>query len=134
MFKATVDPYAGHLAYVRVISGRLKADLDVLNTTRGGKERIPQLLSMQGKAQAIVAEAGPGEIVALAKLKDTHINNTLCDPAKPVKFPPIEFPKPVMSYAVHPHTTKDEEKISVALHRWKRIPRSTWYATRTRRS
>lgn len=117
VFKATVDPYAGHLAYVRVISGTLKPDLDVLNATRGGKERIPQLLSMQGKAQTIVAEAGPGEIVALAKLKDTHINNTLCDPAKPVKFPPIEFPKPVMSYAVHPHTTKDEEKISVALHR-----------------
>ncbi|HUJ70896.1 MAG TPA: elongation factor G [Verrucomicrobiae bacterium] len=117
VFKATVDPYAGHLAYVRVISGTLKADLDVLNATRGIKERVPQLLSMQGKTQSIVAEAGPGEIVALAKLKDTHINNTLCDPAKMVKFPPIEFPKPVMSYAVHPHTAKDEEKISIALHR-----------------
>ena len=53
----------------------------------------------------------------MAKLKDTHINNTLCDPTKPVKFPPIRFPRSVMSYAVHPHTAKDEEKISVALHR-----------------
>lgn len=117
VFKATVDPYAGHLAYVRVISGVLKPDMDVVNATRGGKERIPQLLRMQGKAQQIVAEAGPGEIVALAKLKDTHINNTLCDPSKPVTFPPIQFPKPVAFYAVHPHTAKDEEKISMALHR-----------------
>ncbi|HUI08081.1 MAG TPA: elongation factor G [Verrucomicrobiae bacterium] len=117
VFKVTVDPYAGHLAYVRVISGTLRADMDVLNTTRGAKERVPQLLRLQGKTQTILAEAGPGEIVALVKLKDTHINDTLSDPSRPVQFPPIEFPKPVMSYAVHPHTTKDEEKISVALHR-----------------
>jgi elongation factor G len=117
VFKATVDPYAGHLAYVRVTSGMLKADMDVINATRGGKERIPQLLRIQGKTQQIASEAGPGEIVALAKLKDTHINNTLCDPSRPVQFPPIEFPRPVMSYAVHPHTAKDEEKISTALHR-----------------
>jgi elongation factor G len=72
---------------------------------------------MQGKTQSIVAEAGPGEIVAMAKLKDTHINNTLCDPSRRVEYPPIRFPRPVMSFAVHPHTQKDEEKISVALHR-----------------
>ena len=65
VFKATVDPYAGHLAYVRVVSGTLRADMDVLNATRGVKERVPQLLRLQGKAQTIVAEAGPGEIVAL---------------------------------------------------------------------
>ncbi len=117
VFKATIDPYAGHLAYVRVCSGTLRPDMDVVNATRGGKERIPQLLRLQGKTQTIVAEAGPGEIVALAKLKDTHINNTLCDPAHRVEFPPIRFPKPVMSFAVHPHTQKDEEKISLALHR-----------------
>ena len=117
VFKATVDPYAGHLAYVRVVSGTLRVDMDVINASRGGKERIPQLLRIQGKTQAVVGEAGPGEIVALAKLKDTHINNTLCDPARQVKFPPIKFPQPVMSYAVHPHTPKDEEKISMALHR-----------------
>jgi elongation factor G len=117
VFKVTVDPYAGHLAYVRVMSGTLRADLDVVNAGRGGKERVPQLLRLQGKTQTIVADAGPGEIVALAKLKDTHVNDTLCDPAKPVKFPPIRFPRPVMSFAVHPHTQKDEEKISLALHR-----------------
>jgi elongation factor G len=117
VFKVTVDPYAGHLAYVRVCSGTLRADLDVVNGSRGGKERIPQLLRLQGKTQTIVSEAGPGEIVALAKLKDTHINNTLCDPSRKLTFPPIRFPRPVISFAVHPHTQKDEEKISIVLHR-----------------
>ena len=117
VFKVTVDPYAGHIAYVRVCSGMLRPDLDVVNASRGGKERVPQLLKLQGKTQTIVGDAGPGEIVALAKLKDTHINNTLCDPTRKVVFPPIRFPRPVMSFAIHPHTQKDEEKISVALHR-----------------
>lgn len=117
VFKATIDPFAGHLAYVRVMAGTLKPDLDVVNATRGSKERIPQLLRVQGKTQKSVTEAGPGEIVALAKLKDVHINNTLCDPSRQVQFPAIKFPAAVMSYAVHPHTVKDEEKISIALHR-----------------
>jgi elongation factor G len=117
VFKATIDPYAGHLAYVRVMAGTLNQDLDVVNVSRGSKERIPQLLRLQGKTQTTVAEAGPGEIVALAKLKDVHINNTLCESSRPVQFPPIKFPQAVMSYAVHPHTVKDEEKISIALHR-----------------
>jgi elongation factor G len=117
VFKVTVDPYAGALAYLRVVSGTLKPDMDVLNTTKGGKERIPQLLRIQGKNQTQVAEAGPGEIVALAKLKDTHINQTLAESSKQVKFAPIHFPKPIQFSAVHPHTTKDEEKISMALHR-----------------
>ena len=117
VFKATVDAYAGHLSYVRVIAGTLKADLDIVNVTRNSKERVPQLLRIQGKTQKVVTEAGPGEIVALAKLKDTHINNTLCDPSRQVQFLPIKFPRPVMSYAVHPHTAKDEEKLSIALHR-----------------
>jgi elongation factor G len=112
----TVDPYAGHLAFVRVVSGTLRADMEVLNNKRG-KERVPQLLRLQGKTQSIVREAGPGEIVALAKLKDTHINDTLYDPSRPVQFRPIRFPTPCMSFAVHPHTQKDEEKISLALHR-----------------
>jgi elongation factor G len=70
-----------------------------------------------GKTQTAVTEAGPGEIVALAKLKDTHLGDTLCDAARAVKFASIQFPKPVTFMAVHPHTQKDEEKISVALHR-----------------
>jgi len=117
VFKVTVDPYAGALAYVRVVSGTLKPDMDVINTSRGGKERIPQLLRIQGKNQTQVPDAGPGEIVALAKLKDTHINQTLAESSKPVTFAPIHFPKPIQFSAVHPHTAKDEEKISMALHR-----------------
>jgi elongation factor G len=117
VFKVTVDPYAGALAYLRVVSGTLKPDMEVVNGSRGGKERIPQLLRVVGKTQTAVTEAGPGEIVALAKLKDTHLGDTLCDAARAVKFASIQFPKPVTFMAVHPHTQKDEEKISVALHR-----------------
>jgi len=117
VFKVTVDPYAGALAYVRVCSGTLKPDMDVVNGARGGKERIPQLLRIMGKSQTTATEAGPGEIVALAKLKDTHLNDTLCDSSRQVKLPKINFPKPIAYAAVHPHTQKDEEKISTALHR-----------------
>lgn len=117
VFKATVDPYAGHLAYLRIVSGTLKPNMEVLNNTRGQKEIVPQLFQMQGKTQAPLKDAGPGEIVVLPKLKNTHIGDTLCDPAHPVKFPPIKFPKPVTSVAIHPHAVKDEEKISGALHR-----------------
>ena len=117
VFKVTVDPYAGQLAYVRVMTGTLKAEMDVVNTTRGGKERVPQLIRLLGKTQSSVAEAGPGDIIALVKLKDTHINHTLCDPSRQVQFAPINFPRPITSVAVHPHTSKDEEKLSMALHR-----------------
>lgn len=117
VFKIVVDPFAGVLAYVRVESGTLKADMEVVNSTRGGKERIPQLLRLVGKTQTIVADAGPGEIVVLAKLKDVQINDTLCDPSRPVKFPPIRFPKPIAFMAVHPQTQKDEDKISTAVQR-----------------
>jgi len=117
VFKVVVDPYAGALAYLRVESGTLKADLEVINASRGSKERIPQLLRLMGKNQTIVADAGPGEIVALAKLKDTQINDTLCDPTRPVKFPLINFPRPIAYAAVHPHTQKDEDKISTAVQR-----------------
>jgi len=118
VFKVTVDPYAGHLAYLRVLSGTLKPNTDVINTSQNnGKEHIQQLLRMQGTKQTIVDEVGPGEIVALAKLKNTHINNTLCDASRQIICPRIQFPKPVMSFAVHPHSAKDEEKISIAIHR-----------------
>src|SRR5262249_40945631 len=70
-----------------------------------------------GKTQAPLRDAGPGEIVVLPKLRNTHIGDTLCDPSNTVKFPAIKFPKPVTSVAIHPHAVKDEEKISAALHR-----------------
>jgi len=117
VWKVTVDPYAGHLAYVRVMSGVLKANSEVVNTTRGGKEKVTQLLRVQGKTQAPVDQAGPGEIVALPKLKDTHLNNTLAEAGANVQYAPITFPRPVASLAIHPQTTKDEEKISPAVHR-----------------
>ncbi|MCX7887700.1 MAG: EF-Tu/IF-2/RF-3 family GTPase, partial [Verrucomicrobiae bacterium] len=117
VFKLVVDPYAGALAYLRVESGTLRPEMEVINSARGTKERVPQLLRIVGRTHTIVADAGPGEIVALAKLKDVQINDTLCDPARLVRFPPIQFPKPVAFMALHPQTQKDEDKISTAVQR-----------------
>jgi elongation factor G len=118
VFKTVVDPYAGHLSYLRVRSGTLKPDCDALNATRGIKEKLGPLLRVLGKTQTPVGEAVAGEIVVVAKLKDTHINHTLCDPKRAVRFPAMKFPTPVASYALHPHSQKDEEKISQALNRF----------------
>jgi elongation factor G len=118
VFKTLVDPYAGHISFLRVRAGIVRPDTDALNSTRGIKEKIGPLLRLTGKTQTPVGEAAPGEIVVVAKLKDTHINHTLCSPTKSVKFPAMTFPSPVASYAVHPHTQKDEEKISQALNRF----------------
>lgn len=117
VFKATVDPYAGHLAFVRIVSGRLKPGTEVLNSSRSQKETVAQVLIMQGKSQSPTNEACAGEVVVLPKLRNTHIGDTICDPGNVVRFPEFKFPKPVMSYAIHPHSAKDEEKISAALHR-----------------
>jgi elongation factor G len=118
VFKTVVDPYAGHLSFLRVRSGTLKSDSDALNATRGIKEKLGPLFRVQGKTQTPVGEAVAGEIVVVAKLKDTHINHTLCATTRAVKFPAMKFPTPVASYAIHPHSQKDEEKISIALHRF----------------
>lgn len=117
VFKATVDPYAGHMAYLRVVSGILKPNSEYLNSVRGHKESVAQVYRMQGKTQEPITEARPGELVVLPKLKNTHIGDTLCDPSAAVRFSAIRFPSPVTSVAVHPHSVKDEEKISAALQR-----------------
>ena len=95
VFKVTVDPYAGALAYVRVVSGRLTPNSEVINPRSGNKEKITQLLRVQGKKQDPVDAAGPGDIVAVPKLKDTHINDTLCSAGQSVRFAAIHFPTPV---------------------------------------
>jgi elongation factor G len=118
VFKTVVDPYAGHLSFLRIRSGTLKPDCDALNATRSIKEKIGPLLRVLGKTYTPVSEAVAGEIVMVAKLKDTHINHTLCDAKRAVKFPAMKFPAPVASYAIHPHSQKDEEKFSSALHRF----------------
>ncbi len=115
VFKAVTDPYVGQLTYFRIFSGTLRADDEILNATKDHKERCSHVYILQGKTQLEVDAAGPGYVAAVAKLKNTAVGDTLSSPASAIVYRGIDFPKPVVSMAVHPVSRGDEEKVSVGL-------------------
>jgi elongation factor G len=117
VFKTTSDPYTGKITIFRVYSGVLNSDSTVLNSTKGVEERIGQIYELEGKKQHPIKQAVAGDIVAVAKLKETVTGDTLCDPAKAVVYEPARQLLPVISYAIEPRTKADEDKIHNALHR-----------------
>ena len=117
VFKTIVDPHAGQISLFRVYSGVLKSDSHVQNTNRDADERLGHLFLLEGKNQVQVPEIQAGDLGGVAKLKDTHTNDTLADKAHPIVYPPIAFPEPSTTFAMEPKTRGDEDKISVALHR-----------------
>jgi elongation factor G len=117
VFKTLTDPYAGQLSILRVYSGTISSDSTVYNSTRDENEKFGQLLLLRGKEQKSVPSAGPGEIVAIAKLKHTKTGDTLCTKDNPVRFDFVETPSPVLTYALKPRSRGDEEKIANALAR-----------------
>jgi elongation factor G len=117
VFKTIADPYAGKLSLFRVFSGQVTSDSVVYNASRDERERIGQIFMLQGKTQTPVSAAAVGDIVAVAKLKATATGDTLCDEKDPIVLPPIEFPRPAISFAVEPKSKADEEKVSQGLAR-----------------
>ena len=117
VWRAVNDPFVGQLTMLRILGGALRADSEVYNATKEQKERIGTLYLLNGKKQESVAEAGAGEIVALAKLKVTSLNDTLCAAGKAVQVAPIVFPVPMAAYAVAPKTQGDEDKLGTGLNR-----------------
>lgn len=117
VFKTIYDQFSGRVNLVRVFSGKIATDSQLVNSRTGDKERTGNILLMQGKETKAIEEAGAGDIVALAKLKDTGTGDTLSDPARPVRFQPLEFPPPAISFAITPKTRGDEEKVSNGLRR-----------------
>jgi elongation factor G len=117
VFKTLADPFVGQLTYFRVFSGTVRSDSHVLNSTSSKDERIGQIYIVRGKNQEAVPELGAGDIGAVAKLAATHTGDTLCDPAKPVVLPPVEFSKPIYEIAITPKTKVDEDKLGPALQR-----------------
>lgn len=117
VFKTFVDPYAGRVNLFRVVSGAIKSDQSLLNINKSVTEKISTISVLQGKTQNAVQEVYAGDIASIAKLKDTQTNDTLCDPAHPVKLDPVHFPHPIISYAIEPKSRGDEEKISQASHK-----------------
>ena len=117
VFKTTSDPYTGKITVMRVYSGVLNSDSTVLNSSKGAEERIGQLYALEGKKQHPVKQAVAGDIVAVAKLKETVTGDTLCVASAAIIFEPVKQLVPVISYAVEPKTKADEDKIHGALQR-----------------
>ncbi len=117
VFKNLADPFLGNLTLMRVMSGTLKADTGFTNITKGQKERIGHILLLQGKEQTHLATAGPGDVIAVAKLKHTSTGDTLGDGEFAAQFKPIAFPHPVVKLAIDPVARADEDKIMEALHK-----------------
>ncbi len=117
VFKTAADPYVGRLTYVRVLSGTLRSQGHVWNTTRGEDERIGQLLLLHGKEQEAIGELEAGEIGAVAKLGVTETGDTLATRERPLTLPPIAFPEASLMLAIEPQTKSDLDKMGPALQR-----------------
>lgn len=114
-FKVVADPFMGRLVYFRVYSGKVKPGMQVLNATKGQKERIGRLIRMHANHREEIDEADTGSIAATLGLKNTFTGDTLCDPAHPVLLEAIRFPEPVLSMVVEPRSKADQDRLSEVL-------------------
>ncbi|MFO0092484.1 MAG: elongation factor G [Armatimonadota bacterium] len=117
VFKTTSDPYVGKINYVRVFSGTLKRDMEAWNTNRETKERIHHLYIPHGKGQEETQEVPAGDFAMVAKLNDTHTNDTLSTADQKVELAPTEFPTPVYRVAIEAVAQSDEDKLGTALQK-----------------
>jgi elongation factor G len=117
IFKTVADPYAGRLSIFRIVSGTLGSDGTFFNTNKDTRERFTQLLRITGKEQKTVEGAGPGDIVAVSKLKETTTGDTLCDEKNKVSFTLAEPMHPLISFALVPKSKGDEDKVFTSLQK-----------------
>lgn len=117
VFKIVTDPYMGRLAYFRVYSGVLKQGVMALNPGKNRKERIGRLVRMYADRREDVNEVYAGDIAAILGLKETFTGDTLCSVSHPIVLENIHFPNPVISVAIEPKTTADQEKMAEALRK-----------------
>ncbi|MCB0100729.1 MAG: elongation factor G [Anaerolineales bacterium] len=116
VFKIVTDPYVGRLAYIRVYSGVLSQGQTIQNSTKGKKERIGRLLKMHADRREDVTEIRAGDIGAILGFKDSFTGDTLCD-TKSLALESISFPEPVISIAIEPKSSSDQEKMGEALRK-----------------
>lgn len=117
VFKTIQDKFTGSLAICRIWSGTISADAGFYNATKDEKERFGQILIPVGKKQENVPKAGPGDIVAFAKLKVTKVGDIICDEANKIVYPPFPVVNPVITYAVSAKDKNEEDKLGQALNR-----------------
>lgn len=115
VFKTIVDPFVGKISYLKVMSGVLSSDSQVLNSKKEANEKISQIYVINGKFQIGVGKLFTGDIGAVVKLSNTDTNDTLCAKNKPVHYPGIVYPEPMLGYAISPKTKADEDKLSVGI-------------------
>jgi elongation factor G len=117
VFKTRADPFAGRINLLRVYQGVMRRDSQALNTHAHAKERIGQLLVFAGKEVSHVDEFGPGDIGAVAKLKETRAGDWLAARDEPIEMPRLKLPAPVMAFAIEPKNRGDEDKVFSSLRR-----------------
>ena len=116
-FKVAAHPFYGQLTYIRVYSGKAKTGEQVMNSTKGKRERIGKLFQMHSNKENPVDEISAGHIYAAIGLKDTTTGDTLCDPNNQIVLESMSFPQPVIFVAIEPKTKGDQEKLSTAIQK-----------------
>ena len=117
IFKTVADPFSGRINVFRVLKGTISSDATLANVRTHGKERVGALLTLQGKDHESADEFGEGDLGAVAKLKDVMTGDLLLDSDQQVELPSLDFPEPVMSFAITPKAKGDEEKVATSLRR-----------------
>lgn len=117
VFKTYVDAFTGRVSMMRIFSGKVNAESAVLNAGRGTKERLGNIMIIEGKKYKPASLAQAGDIVAVAKLKDVKTGDTLCDESAPILYKAPEIPQPAISFAVVPKTRADEDKLSQSIQK-----------------
>lgn len=115
IFKIISEPHVGELSFFRVYAGEVQSGTDLYNSAKQVSERIGQIYLLNGKQRTNVKLLHGGDLGVVAKLKDTHTNNTLCNSKKVVTLPPVEYPKPNIHAALKPKAKGEEEKIALGL-------------------
>ncbi len=116
-FKIMSDPHLGKLTYLRIYSGTLTAGTQVLNSTKGNKERIGKIYRMHANKREEIEKVAAGSIVAVMGLKNTTTGDTLCGPEAPIILESMDFPAPVISVAIEPKSKGDQERLGTAIQR-----------------
>ncbi len=114
-FKIMTDPFVGKLCFFRVYSGTVAAGETVLNSTKGGRERMGRILQMHANDRKDIDRVYSGDIAAVVGIKNTTTGDTFCDEKHPVILESMEFPEPVIRVAIEPKTKAGQEKMGIAL-------------------
>ena len=115
--KTSIDQFAGRMSYIKVVTGKISADSELMNEREHKKERVSKVYTANGKKLEEAGELSAGDIGILTKLAHTNTNDTLCSPDKPVHFAPLNLPNPVHSVAVSAFSKKDEDKLNMLLQK-----------------